>query len=203
MCVCVYDWYAPGVSTSSSLMHTYTHTSSHTLKGNTHLLGLCRRSKIICYASMCWQCVSSVLQCVAVCCSVLQCAAACEHIFFDCVVGTILFATPQRGAVCRSVLAVCCSVRTHLLRLCRQNENIGYASVCCNALQYVAVCCSGFQCIAVCEDTFFAYVVGTLLFATPQCGATWCSVLQCVAVSGGMLQFANTPSSTVLSQQYY
>ena len=27
---------------------------------------------------MCWECVSSVLQCVAVCCSVLQCVAATD-----------------------------------------------------------------------------------------------------------------------------
>ena len=115
---------------------TLTHTFSHTLKGNTHLLGLCRRSKIICYASVCWQCVGSVL----------QCAAACEYIFFDCVVGTILFATPQRGAVCCSVLAVCwqcVAVCAHTFFDCAVGTKILATPQC------VAVCCSVLQLISV------------------------------------------------------
>jgi len=73
--------------------------------------------------------ISSVLQCVAVCCSVLQCVAVCYSVL-------------QCAAVCCSVLqcaAVCCSV-------------LQCAAVCCSVLQCAAVCCSVLQCITMCSS---------------------------------------------------
>ena len=63
--------------------------------------------------------ISSVLQCVAVCCSVLQCVAVCCSVL--------------------QCIAVCCSVLQCVAVYCSVLQCV---AVYCSVLQSIAVCCS-------------------------------------------------------------
>jgi len=136
--------------------------------------------------------LTSVLQCVAVCCSVLQCVAVCYSVL-RCV------------AVCCSVLqcifvAPFFSVSGHV-SFFRKPEvyavflpcvwttstrvNASCVAVCCSALQSAAVCCSVLQRVAVCERQVTRVNV--------SCVAVCSSVWQSDAVRRGEFRCSRSP----------
>ena len=119
--------------------------------------------------------VTTIRQCVAVCCSVLQCVAVCGW-------------HPTYAARRQASDYHTTATRKRSLICCRVLQWLHHVAPCCTVLHRVAVCCavccSVLQCVAVCcKDTIRSIHSGTQKKqpGVLQCVAVCCSVLQCVA----------------------
>jgi len=108
---------------------------------------------------------------IFLCCSVVQ-RVWVRYRVLPCV--TVCYREVQCGAVCCSMMQVCCGV-AHVWRSHSSLEEWFDHSVCCSVLQRVAVCCSVLLCVAVCCSVL-------------QCVAVCCTLLQCVAVCCSVLR---------------
>ena len=144
-----------------------------------------------CAAAFDLQVVSSVLQCVAVCCCVLQCVAVC------CCVLQCVAVCLQHIATRSNILRHTAAWNTAAIFACSHVHVSQYTAVCRSMLQY-AVC---LQHIATCSNTLQHI---TTHCSTRECvadayAAMCCSVLQCVAVYlrvAGTLQHIATRAAT-------
>jgi len=133
-----------------------------------------------------------LLQCIAVCCSVLH--SACGLDLFVAGLGMLQHVAVccsmwQNVAVCYSVLHLACGVDAFGADMIV----LQYVAVCCSISQCVSVFCNGMwvgfvwcwygcvECVAVCHSVLHLSCVFDAFGAAM-------SVLQCVAVSGRMLQ---------------
>jgi len=120
--------------------------------------------------------LSTVLQCVAVCCSVLRYVAVCCSVL-QCV--AVCCSVLKCVAVCCSVLqcvAACCSVLQRVAEDFSMHKLVtsDCVAVCCSKLQCVPVCCSALQRVAadvLDEQTRHFQLCHSVLWCAAVCGS--------------------------------